>query len=179
MFLILPSLAVFIAQEVMDLIPCGFLILLATLIFTPYLVSKVNKVEYKDDMFHSTSTKKVLCSHMPKNLGFVLWSTIPFTAFWILFLHNKQPNLDENLAVYNIIFWFVPTIYFILKNYPIAMIFNKTAWTKSDGTSASYNFSDNRRNNSHHFSSIHSSNKESLITSPRYRYLSCNIFNKR
>ena len=181
MFLTLPSFAVFIAQEVMNLIPGGILLLLATLILSPYLVSRVNKVEYKDDMFHSTSTKRALCPYMPEAVGFVLWSTIPFTAFWILFLHNKQPNLDENLAVYNIIFWFVPTIYFILKNYPISMIFNKTAWTKNDGTSVSDSSSDNWRNNPHHFSSAKktSSFKESLITSPRYRYLSCNIFHKR
>ena len=179
MFLTLPSIPVFIAQEVMDLIPGGVFLLLATLILSPYLVSRANKVAYKDDMFHSTATKRVLCPYMPEAVGFVLWSAIPFTAFWILFLHNKKPNLDENLALYNLVFWLVPTMYFILKNLPIGIIFNKTAWTKVNSTSALDSSSDNWRNSQHHFSINSNTQYESLVTSPRYGDLSCNIFHNR
>lgn len=158
MFLTLPSVPLFIAQEAMDLIPGGFFLLLATLILSPYLVSRANKVEYKDDMFHSTSTKRVLCPYMPEDVGFVLWLAIPFTTLWILFLHNKKPNLDENLAVYNLVFWFVPTIYFILKNLPIAILFNKTGWTKGNGTSVLDSSRDNWKNTPRHLSTNSDSN---------------------
>ena len=179
MFLTLPSFAVFIAQEVMNLIPGGILLLLATLILSPYLVSRVNKVEYKDDMFHSTSTKRALCPYMPEAVGFVLWLAIPFTTLWVLYI--KYPLLNKNLAVYNLVFWFALTMYFILKNLPIAIIFNKTAWTKGNGTSVFDSSSDNWRDRQRHLSSAKKTiaPKESLITSPKYRYLSCNIFYKR
>lgn len=172
MFLTLPSLAIFIAQSTMNAVPGGLLILLATLIFAPYLVSRVNKVEYKNDMFHSSGTKRVLCPNMPEAVGFVLWSAIPFVAFWILFLHKKYPHLDENLAIYNLIFWFVPTIYFILKNLPIAFIFNKTAWAKSNGTSVFHSSNNNWRNNSRHFSV----NSDSKHTCMSYDYLPGNMY---
>lgn len=179
MFLILPSIPVFIVQEAMDLIPGGVFLLLATIILSPYLVSRSNKVEYKDDMFHSTSTKRALCPYMPEAIGFVLWSTIPFTAFWVLFLHNKKPSLDENLAVYNLIFWFVPTIYFILKNLPLTIIFNKTAWTKSNDAFVMDSSSNNWRSNRSHFSDMRSTQQESILTSPRYSSLSCNIYHRK
>ena len=179
MFLILPSIPVFIAQEAMDLISGGVFLLLAILILSPYLVSRTNKVEYKDDMFHSTSTKRALCPYMPEAVGFVLWLAIPFTTLWVLYI--KYPLLNKNLAVYNLVFWFVPTMYFILKNLPIAIIFNKTAWTKGNGTSVFDSSCSNWRNTQHHLSSAKKTitPKESLITSPKYRYLSCNIFYKR
>ena len=96
MFLTLPSLPVFIAQEAMDLISGGIFLLLATLVLSPYLVSRANKVEYKDDMFHSISTKRVLCPYMPEAVGFVLWLAIPFTtrkaANYIFFTANTIYN---------------------------------------------------------------------------------------
>jgi len=146
MFLTLPSIPIFVTQEIIDLIPGGIFLLIATLILSPYLVSRANKVEYKDNMFHSAATKRALGQYAPEATGFVLWSAIPFTAFWVLFLHNKQPNLDETLAVYNIIFWFVPTAYFILKNLPISIIFNKKAWAKGDNNHSEESYSRSHKN---------------------------------
>ena len=146
MFLLLPSIPLFIAQTLMDFIPGGAFLLLVILILSPYLVSKANKVEYRDDMFRSTSTNRILCPYMPKATGFILWCSIPFTAFCILLLHAKARHLDENMALYNAIFWFVPTMYFILKNLPISIIFNKKAWTKGDGNNELYS-SDGHWNN--------------------------------
>ena len=174
MFLTLPSIPVFIAQEAMDLISGGIFLLLATLVLSPYLVSRANKVEYKDDMFHSTSTKRALCPYMPEAVGFVLWLAIPFTTLWVLFLHNKKPNLDENLAVYNLVFWFVPTMYFILKNLPIAIIFNRTAWTKGNGTSVFDSSSSDWKNNPRHLST----NSDSKITCMSYDYLPDNMYHR-
>jgi len=177
MFLTLPSLPVFIAQEAMDLISGGIFLLLATLVLSPYLVSRANKVEYKDDMFHSTSTKRALCPYMPEAVGFVLWLAIPFTTLWVLYI--KYPILNKNLAVYNLVFWFVPTMYFILKNLPIAIIFNKTAWTKGNGTSVFDSSSSNWRYSQHHLSNTHSNIQESILTSPRYISHSCNIYHHK
>jgi len=172
MFLTLPSIPVFIAQEAMDLISGGVFLLLATLILSPYLVSRANKVEYKDDMFHSTSTKRALCPYIPEAVGFVLWLAIPFTTLWVLYI--KYPLLNKNLAVYNLVFWFAPTMYFILKNLPIAIIFNKTAWTKGNGTSVFDSSSSDWKNNPRHLST----NSDSKITCMSYDYLPGNMYHR-
>ena len=178
MFLILPSIPVFIAQEAMDLISGGIFLLLATLVLSPYLVSRANKVEYKDDMFHSTSTKRALCPYMPEAVGFVLWLAIPFTTLWVLYI--KYPLLNKNLAVYNLVFWFVPTMYFILKNLPIAIIFNKTAWTKGNGTSVLESSSDNWRDSHRHLSTTESfMHPTNAYRDPRNSFLQGNIYHRK
>lgn len=75
-------------------------------------------------------------------------------------------------------FTLLPSLYCIIRNFPIAVYFKKEAWV-GDGTIQAHNFSEHNRNNSHHLSDIHSNSRESLITSPRYRYLSCNIHHNR
>ena len=180
MFLTLPPISVFITQGVLDLIPGGVFLLLAILISSPYLISRANKVGYKDNMFHSTSTKRVLCPYMPEAIGFVLWSAIPFTTLWVLYI--KHPLLNKNLAVYNLVFWFIPTMYFILKNLPIAIIFNKTAWTKSSGASVfdSYSSNDNRRNSHHHSSTTGSfMHPTNAYRDPRNSFLQGNIYHHK
>jgi len=179
MFLLLPYIPVFIAQKVMGSISGGVFLLIATLILSPYLVSRANKVEYKDDMFHSTSTKRVLSQYMPETVGFVLWSAIPCTILWILYI--KYPLLNKNLAVYNLVFWFVPTMYFILKNLPIAIIFNKTAWTKGAGNFVFNSLSDNWRNSPHHHDSTIESfmHPNNAYRDPRNCFLQGNIYHRK
>jgi hypothetical protein len=70
-------------------------------------------------------------------------------------------------------------MYFILKNLPIAIIFNKTAWTKGNGTSVFDSSSSNWRNSQHHLSNTHSNIQESILTSPRYISHSCNIYHHK
>lgn len=168
MFLTLTSVIVFIAQLLMNIIPAGFLLLFTALALSPYFISKFNTVEYKNNEFISSATNRKLGQYAPKYLGFLIWCGIPFSAFWILLLHSKAPYLDENMALYNAIFWFVPTMYFILKNLPISMIFNKKSWTQNGikpHTSA------NRGNN---FSS--NAFDDSRRTGMNYDYLSDNMY---
>ena len=139
MFLTLTSLVVFIAQLLMDTIPAGFLLLFVAIILSPYFIAKFNAVKYENNEFISSTTNRKLGQYAPKYLGFLIWCSIPFSAFWVLLLHSKAPYLDENMALYNAIFWFVPTMYFILKNLPISMLFNKKSWTMvTDQNNSSY-----------------------------------------
>jgi hypothetical protein len=176
MFLILPSIPVFIAQEVMDFIPGGAFLLLAILILSPYLVSKANKVEYRDDMFRSTSTNRILCPYMPEAVGFILWLAIPFTTLWVLYI--KYPLLNKNLAVYNLVFWFVPTMYFILKNLPISIIFNKTAWTKGDRNNQLYSSPNNHWNNNL-FKANHFTHPNNYYRDIRNSFSKGNIYHRK
>ena len=94
---------------------------------------------YKDKIFHSLASNRTIASALPQAIGFILFLSIPFTVFWILFIHDKYPYLDENMAVYNAIFWFIPTVYFIIKNYPISMLFYKNAWYVEGANTYSFN----------------------------------------
>ena len=112
MFLTLTSMVVFIAQLLMNIIPAGFLLLFAAIILSPYFVAKFNSVKYENNEFISSAANRKLGQYAPKYLGFLIWCAIPFTTFWVLLIHSKAPYLDENMALYNAIFWFVPTMYF-------------------------------------------------------------------
>ena len=70
---------------------------------------------------------------------------------------------------------FLPTLYCILRNLPIAVYFKKEAWI-GNGTIQPYSSNDDWRN-SHH----HSSNRipESILTSPIYVSHSCNIYHHK
>ena len=160
MFLTLTSMIVFIAQLFMDTIPAGFLLLFAAIILSPYFIAKFNAVKYENNEFISPTTNRKLGQYAPKYLGFLIWCAIPFSAFWILLLHSKAPYLDENMALYNAIFWFVPTMYFILKNLPISMIFNRKSWATGSGivSCSSINNDNNFSSNVDQNDFMHSSN---------------------
>ena len=166
------TFSVGVAQLLMDLIPGGIILLFLTLVLAPYLISKANPLMYKDKIFHSFSANRAIASALPQATGFILFLSIPFTVFWVLFIHDKYPHLDENMAVYNAIFWFIPTVYFIIKNYPISMLFYKNAWYIEGANTYSSN-----SNHSKHHESLLSTNQ--LINNPINNWYSGNIFHKK
>ena len=90
MFLTLTSTIVFVAQLLMNIIPAGFLLLFAAIIFSPYFIAKLNTVKYKNNEFISSTTNRKLGQYAPKYLGFVIWCGIPFSAFWIYYYIVKH-----------------------------------------------------------------------------------------
>jgi len=172
-FFVGTSLCVLIAQILSDTIPGGVAILLFTLISAPYFIARVNRIEYKENILCSSSTGRPLLNHLPKNLGFILWLSIPFTAFGILFIHDKYPSLDENLAIYNALFWFIPTMYFIFKNCPVSVIFNKLVW--ANPTSDGQNSSSGTSTNAHTYSAL---SLTRLRNSPINSWHNTNIYNR-
>lgn len=181
-FWLLPSGVIFLVQLLVDIVPGGNILLFASMILSPYLISKLNAVEYRNNEFHSNSTNRKLGTYAPKYLGFILWLAIPFTAFWILLLHSKMRQLDENFAVYNLIFWFVPVMYFILRDLPISIVFNKITWTKGDGT-VSYSSSGGFYSSNQYFHNKNtgpSTGNDSIafVHDYAYRHLNCNIHHR-
>ena len=164
-------MVVFIAQLLMNIIPAGFLLLFAAIILSPYFVAKFNSVKYENNEFISSATNRKLGQYAPKYLGFLIWCAIPFTTFWVLLIHSKAPYLDENMALYNAIFWFIPTMYFILKNLPISMIFNKKAWS---GGKSDFSYPSRNRNNSKPLLGL-----ERMRTDPLNSWNSTNIYHRR
>ena len=110
-------------------------LVLLTIIIAPYVFSRFNKVRLDNKKLHNANG-----DIMPKSahaiMAFSLWLSIPFTVLAIFRIHDRYPALDENIALYNMIFWFIPIMYCILKNRPISLMFNKHAWV-GDGKSRS------------------------------------------
>ena len=46
----------FINNRLMNIIPAGFLLLFAAIIFSPYFIAKLNAVKYKNNEFISSTT---------------------------------------------------------------------------------------------------------------------------
>lgn len=153
-----------------------------TIIGVPWFVKRNSAITFdKEKKQFLNRNNEELNSRAP-NFFLLIFLTGGLTALTGLVLDSARDSINDSItfAIICTIPILIPTLYCILKNLPIAVYFKKETWI-GDGTIESYSSSDNWRSNSHHFSSAKktSSSKESLITSPRYRYLSCNIFHKR
>jgi len=84
----------------------------------------------------------------------------------------KSSLLEQLLFAF--FFTLLPPLYCIIKNFPIAVYFKKEAWI-GNGTKETYSASGKWRDNSNHNFDTRSNNQESMLTSPRYSGLSCNI----
>jgi len=159
----------FTSAAYIDKQPISGILGVVTLFGMPYLVKRnadvtFDKMEQGAPMFIINGNKRVNAT----GIGFIalLVVSLPITAV--------LTGAKSKLAIL-FVFWFIPTLYCILRNLPIAVYFKKEAWV-CDGT---VSFSSNSRDR-HHFSTTKThSRKESIVTSPRYRYLSCNIYNRR
>lgn len=99
---------------------------------------------------------------------------VGFIAEWV-----NAANLLLEQILFAFFFTFLPSLYCILRNFPIAIYFKKEAWT-TDDTKESYNSNSYWRNNPHHASSMNSyTQQESMLTSPRYAGLSCNTYHRK
>jgi len=73
-------------------------------------------------------------------------------------------------------FWaFFPSLYCILRNFPIAVYFKKEAWI-GDGSKHSYRSGAYKGHESNR--TFSKRNTRDIIGSPAYRYMSCNIHNR-
>lgn len=159
----------FTSAALIDKQPISGIIGVVTLFGMPYLVKRntevsFDKLEQGTPMFIINGNKRVNAT----GIGFValLVVSLPITAV--------LTGAKSKLAIL-FVFWFIPTLYCILRNLPIAVYFKKEAWVGDGTVSCSSNSRDR-----HHFSTTKThSRKESIVTSPRYRYLSCNIYNRR
>jgi hypothetical protein len=159
----------FASAVLIDKQPISGIIGVVTLFGMPYLVKRnaditFDKMEQGAPMFIINGNKRVNAT----GIGFValLVVSLPITAV--------LTGAKSKLAIL-FVFWFIPTLYCILRNLPIAVYFKKEAWV-GDGTVSCSSKSRDR----HQFSTTKThSRKESIVTSPRYRYLSCNIYNRR
>lgn len=148
-------------------------------------MAKLNKVTYEDGVFIS-KTGRDLSKNLPKHLFWVIVLMMPFTIQSVFFIKSHIPFLHEKMFAYTAAALFVPTMYFILKNCPISILFNKKALVPEvigiEG--GSYNHSHSGSNSKHFtppsgtYSNSSMSNPRNLYSNPSYRSYSGNIFKR-
>jgi len=128
----------FSSAAFIDKQPISGIIGVVTLFGMPYLVKRntdvsFDKLEQGSPMFIINGNKRVSAT----GIGFVslLVVSLPITAV-LTGAHSKIAIL--------FVFWFIPTLYCILRKLPIAVYFKKEAWV-GDGTVSSCNNDDRIR----------------------------------
>lgn len=159
----------------------GGIIFWFALILVPYFVYKFNKIEFTEEFMFVSNNSDTLNNKFPLSLGKVLIVALVTTVASVSLLKKIFPNLNSFLLISPTfsIFFGVIVAYFIYKNCPIAILFNKNAWQKEiTGIKLS-----NRTLPNHIMShnSIFSDNKslasKNICTDSSYKGMSCNIYN--
>ena len=103
---------------------------LITLFVVPKFLVMFNKVTYTEDKTFLNKQNQSLTDMLPKNLGTVFALTIALTAFVFVpfFMLNGVILFDLTATTFLGFLLAIPTLYFIYKNCPISILFNKNAW---------------------------------------------------
>ena len=103
----------------------------STIIGVPLAIAKSSKITFSKEhgFFDSKGRTLLVDGRYPNAIG-AIFAACPITALAGLVIdsHGKNLNLTIALTLIIAIFFFVPTLYCIIKNCPIAIIFNKNAW---------------------------------------------------
>ena len=151
-----------------------------TIIAIPWLVKRNSFITFdKEKKQLLNRNNEELNSRIP-NFFLLIVLIAGLTPLTGLVLDSAKDNINDAIAsaIICVIPLLIPTLYCILKNIPIAVYFKKETWI-GDGTDTYDSSDDNSKNNAHHLSNIHSNNEESILTSPRYASLSCNIYHRK
>ncbi|MDR0329142.1 MAG: hypothetical protein LBH99_00450 [Rickettsia sp.] len=96
----------------------------------PYLITRCNKVKYTKDKIFLNSEGQNLMNRLPKQLFWVIVLMFVVTV-WVGSMLDTQwqdvNNLISSILIIGTLLS-VPTLYFIYKNCPISILFNKNAW---------------------------------------------------
>ena len=150
-----------------------------TIIGVVWLVKRKSEITFnKDNLeFVINGNKRIKTSG--KECILLMFVSFGFMALIGLILDSL--TIDDSpilLAAMMGLLIFLPVLYCILRNLPIAVYFKKEAWITEGGTE-SYSSSEDWRNSQHHLSNTHSNIQESILTSPRYISHSCNIYHHK
>ena len=156
----------------------SILLFLISLVLIPVSLTKINKVKYTEDNIFMTSSGRILNSIFPLQFSWVLAAMILLTAFVFVpfFIIPVVKVTGFIIATFVGFPLLILTLYFIYKNCPISILFNKKAWSPEvlgvepnrGGTNSDYKpFKYNSSNNPY----------ENPITSTRYSGCSWNIHN--
>ncbi len=148
-----------------------------TILLVPYIVKRNSNITFDKEKLQFLNRNNEVLNDRAPNFFLLVILTIGLTA-WVGLLsdgasHTSSFNIYS--AIFGIIPVLVPTMYCILKNFPIAVYFKKEAYV-GDGTAKSYSGSHNETS-MHHTNSILSLSR--LRNSPINSWHSTNIYNRK
>ncbi|MCC8399353.1 MAG: hypothetical protein LN563_02080 [Rickettsia endosymbiont of Platyusa sonomae] len=112
------------SEQIADFLGIGALIILVlSLTLVPYLLTRFNKTKYISNKIFLNSQGKDLTNKLPKRFSIIFLVNIFFTAACISKNFNEL-NLSSIIGIALVL----PISYFIYKNCPISILFNKNAW---------------------------------------------------
>jgi hypothetical protein len=153
--------------------------LMFVLAFTavPYLLTRFNKVKYLEDGTIVNSQGEDLNDRLPRALLLIIILDLILISYKFFGLIAKTPDGFKGTVALGII-TFLPTLYFVIKNCPISILFNLTPFLcrrtiDASGISKDYMVISRRPMSSSH---DHSASRNDLITNPIYGHLPQNIY---
>jgi len=172
-------LAVFISELLSNISSLlSLLCIVLSILFVPSRLTKLNKVEYTKDKIFLNSQKENLKERLPTKFPVVLLINLIIFPIILSRYFNAL-----NISVIIGLVLLLPTLYFVIINCPISILFNINAWTpeiagwkldENTTTGTKYN---NIFDISNRSSSLRNFMHENPITDARWSGSSINIHN--
>ena len=159
-------------------------ILWLTLLGVPYAVKKANKLSFDKEKGFFNKEGRSLKTSYPRNiLGITILTFLlfPLMSLIVYDLHLKMSDLVSTTILISL-FLLTPTLYFILKNCPITILFYKNAWCEEVTGIRQMTPEEAARFHSTGFKSHGEISRSSIPnygSSPQYSYLSSNTYHRR
>jgi hypothetical protein len=149
----------------------------STLLGVPFIVGKAQKITFNKEDGYFNSKGESLKASYPKELGRIIVLTIGLIVFMGFMIDSSKSAVLVKLFSNSIIslFFLIPTLYFIYKNCPIAILFNRHIRHFIKPMSQA-ELAQRRASSSSFHRPVSAFDK---LTNPRYCYLSQNVYNKR
>ncbi|MEI7999521.1 MAG: hypothetical protein WCH62_08465, partial [Candidatus Omnitrophota bacterium] len=166
----------FVGKPVID--SGAWTFLLVILFVVPYLAAQGAKVSFDKEKGFLNKEGKSLKNVYPRKFGMVIFLTI-LSPVLILFLAGM---LQSDILIFLVIGFLLPlvlltpTLYFIIKNCPITILFNKNAWCEE--VTGMRQMTPEERARFDSISSKRSDDSNKYRTSPAYRHLISNIHHR-
>lgn len=128
----------------------SFITAWSTILLVPYIVKKNSNITFDKEKLQFLNRNNEVLNDRAPNFFLLVILTIGLTA-WVGLLSDgasRTSSFNIYSAIFGIIPVLVPTMYCILKNFPIAVYFKKETYI-GDGTARSYSgsYSEHRKHN--------------------------------
>ena len=101
----------------------GFIFLWIAILGVPFTVKQIQDVKFDKKYGFFNASGRSLKDSMPEKLGLAIISSVALVGL-IGVINNKF----FSITLYGSLFFLIPTLYFIYKNCPISILFNKNAF---------------------------------------------------
>jgi hypothetical protein len=147
-----------------------------SLTLVPIFLVKMNRVTWTENKILVNKSGESLETRYPRGFAYIVILSLPFSIQSFFAVHEHFPLMKDSMVVYTAIALFLPTLYFIYKNCPISILFNKNAWTKEVMGIAKDQITYGNFNSFGSSGFHHSKRNNDLYHTPGYSSLSGNIY---